>query len=298
MNNVTPLVSIHLICFNQKDYIRETLDSILQQEYENIEIIVADDGSTDGTAEIILEYAEKNKKIVPLVGGINLGITGNSNRGLQKCNGEYVAFLGGDDLMAPNKIVHQVEFMMANPGVAVSYHNLDVFDSESGNTIRPLNKKNSYSGFCADYVKRGCVNGGSSTMIRASAIPDKGFDPVFPVASDWFFWVQAMMKSGGKIEYLDIVLGRYRRHDRNVTSQLSPFATQGLRDSIATCARIMLDYPSLAPNACYRLGVLLRAQRFSGSYFMRLLASLHVSFQIKTLFLIFLYVISFGRIKA
>lgn len=100
-----PLVSVHVITFNQAHLIHETLQSILAQDYANIEIIVADDGSTDGTANIISEYANQYpSKIIPLVAGPNLGITGNSNRGLQACKGKYIAFIGGDDLFLPSKI--------------------------------------------------------------------------------------------------------------------------------------------------------------------------------------------------
>jgi len=73
MTSNLPLVSIHLISYNQVAYIRAALDSILNQDYPNIEIIASDDGSTDGTDEIILEVAREHPgKIVPLVEGINL----------------------------------------------------------------------------------------------------------------------------------------------------------------------------------------------------------------------------------
>jgi len=78
--NNQPLVSIHIITYNQIDFIHDTLTSALEQDYENLEVVVADDGSTDGTAEVILEYAKKYpNRLLPLVGGPNLGITGNSN---------------------------------------------------------------------------------------------------------------------------------------------------------------------------------------------------------------------------
>ena len=293
-----PLVSIHIVTYNQVHFVHETLQSVLNQEYKNIEIIVADDGSTDGTAEVILEYGSKYPgKVIPLVGGPNLGITKNCNRGLEYCRGNYVAFLGGDDVMAAEKLQIQVAYMEANPDVLVSYHNLEVFDSVSGRTTHLLNRTGSYSGGCSGYIRRGCVNGGSSTMVRTACMPKSGFDLSMPVASDWFFWVQILAETDGNIGYIDQILGRYRRHTQNVTSQSSPFSLQGTRDCITACSRIIFDYPSFAPSATYRLGTLLRSQRTSDNYRLRLISSLRISYQFKTIGLFLVNLLSFGKVR-
>src|SRR5579875_3125076 len=128
MMNSYPLVSVHLISYNQKDYIGAALSSILDQDYQSFEIVAADDGSTDGTAEIILEFAEKYPgKIIPLVGGKNLGITGNCNRALEHCKGKYIAFIGGDDLFLPGKISAQVKWLEADEKRIMCGHQVEVF---------------------------------------------------------------------------------------------------------------------------------------------------------------------------
>ena len=92
--------------YNQKNYLKECIDSILSQDYENIEIIIADDYSKDGTQDMLKEYNQKypNKFILKL-SERNQGITKNSNLAHFACNGKYIAWMGGDDLMLPSKII-------------------------------------------------------------------------------------------------------------------------------------------------------------------------------------------------
>src|SRR5689334_23285444 len=97
-----PLVSVLVVAYNQISFIADTLASAVEHDYENLQVVVADDGSTDGTTDVVLDFARRHPgRVVPLTGGPNLGITRNCNRGLTACKGEYVAFLGGDDLFLP-----------------------------------------------------------------------------------------------------------------------------------------------------------------------------------------------------
>ena len=93
-----PKVSVMIITYNQEDLISETIESVLFQNYPNLEIIVSDDASTDKTPEIILSYASRYPNVViPVLNKKNIGITGNSNTAFFACTGEMVAVLGGDD---------------------------------------------------------------------------------------------------------------------------------------------------------------------------------------------------------
>lgn len=294
-----PLVSVHIITYNQKQFIHEALDSVLGQDYMNIEIVMADDGSTDGTAEIILDYAKKYPgKIVPIVGGPNLGITGNSNRGLMACTGKYIAFLGGDDLMHPEKVKTQIEHMENHSNCSICYHNLDVFDNKTKRTIFLFNDKHKpYSGDVKTLIKHGCVNGGSGTMVRREHIPAEGFDPNIPVASDWLFWIEILLIFKGEIHYINRVLGKYRRHENNVTNADAGSYTQGIRDQLATGMKILYLYPEYSSEVLYRLGSILRGLRFVRGYQASLVASLTCSFQMKTLLLLGIYLVTLGRVK-
>ena len=294
-----PLVSVHLITYNQKQFIGEALLSVLNQDYANIEIVVADDGSTDGTAELILDYARLYPgKIVPLVGGPNLGITRNCNKGLTACNGKYIAFFAGDDIMLPNKIKVQVDYMESHPVCSICYHNLDVFDNESGNTLYLFNDvQQPYSGGVAGLIKNGCVNGGPATMVRKEHVPIHGFDVSIPVASDWLLWIETLITNKQEIHYINQVLGKYRRHDNNITKAKMGSYTQGMRDQLATCMKVLYLYPEYAGEVRYYLGSLLRGLRFTRNYQGCLISSLQFSMQIKTVVLLILYWMTFGVVR-
>lgn len=213
-----PLVSVHIISYNQKQYIDETLRSVLEQDYENIEIVVADDGSTDGTAEIILDFARQYpSKVVPLVGGPNLGITGNSNRGLAACKGRYIAFMGGDDVFLPGKISSQVKWLEERSSRVLCGHQVEVF-YEDGTPSHPLTKKLRCGVGPKDYIRYGTLFGALSVMVRANSMPKHGFDPSFQIVSDGIFFTELLM-AGGEYGYINGIYGRYRKHSNNITNQ-------------------------------------------------------------------------------
>lgn len=105
-----PLVSVAVITYNQKDYLKESIESVLAQDYKNIEIVIADDCSTDGTQDMLREYDKKypNKFVLRL--SEKSWITPNTNLAYFACSGEY-CFTAGDDIFLPTKIAKQVEFL-------------------------------------------------------------------------------------------------------------------------------------------------------------------------------------------
>jgi len=216
----SPLVSVHIVCYQQRDLIAETLESVLAQAYAPLQIIVADDGSQDGTAELVEDYARRYAdRIIAVTGGPNLGISGNSNRCLRRCTGKYVAFLAGDDLMLPGKISAQVAWLEADAERVLCAHDVEHFDSATGRTLRlhsSITRPRTGAG-TGEFLGRGYFSATSSIMVRASALPSYGFDERIRVHSDWKLAADCLV-GGGKFGYVPGVLGRYRRHDRNATS--------------------------------------------------------------------------------
>jgi glycosyltransferase involved in cell wall biosynthesis len=282
-----PLVSVHIITYNQIDFIRETLDSALSQDYHNLEIIVADDGSTDGTADVILEYANTHPtKIIPLVGGPNLGITGNSNRGLKACRGKYIAIMGGDDLFYPDKITQQIKIMEKFDDIAICYHDLNVFESSTGDTLCRFSEiAKPRCGKVITLIKHGCFVGATSALVRVSSMPVNGFDERIRLASDWLFWINCL-ESGGRIFYLNQVLGKYRRHNNNITSKIDSIRGSSRQDQFITCAILLSEYPEYANLIKKRFARTLLGSRLFNNrikYREYLKASLKISFSIKVL---------------
>jgi glycosyltransferase involved in cell wall biosynthesis len=241
----TPRVSVIVPIYNQAPFIRETVDSVLAQDHPNVELVLSDDGSTDGTAEILGAYGEDEPdRVVVVRRERNTGIAGAFNRALDAHTGDYIAWLGGDDVMLPGKLSRQVAELEAAPAAVGCCHDAEVFDSDSGA---------SYGRFTEVYNgRRGVRDGGvellldpvytmlpSSMMVRSSAVRGLRFDERVRVSNDWLFDIELFQR--GPVIGLDDVLARYRRHRSNATSQLSLV----LEDALVVLALAEARYPRL-----------------------------------------------------
>ncbi len=123
-----PRVSIVTPSFNQAQFLEETIRSVLLQDYSNLEYIVIDGGSTDGSLEIIRKYANQ---LAFWVSEQDQGQSDAINKGLAKATGEIVAYLNSDDLYCPHAIRRAVEFLTAHPDVGIIYGDFSVVDETS-----------------------------------------------------------------------------------------------------------------------------------------------------------------------
>jgi glycosyltransferase involved in cell wall biosynthesis len=108
-------VSVIIPLFNKEQFIEQTLQSVLNQSYKNLECIIVDDGSTDNGQQITQKFIDRNNLSWKLVSQQNAGQTNARNNGIRLSSGEYLAFLDSDDLWAPTKIESQVDAMIKNP---------------------------------------------------------------------------------------------------------------------------------------------------------------------------------------
>ena len=115
----SPLVSVPVITYNSANTILETLESIKEQTYLNIELIISDDCSTDSTVELCREWIEKNKerfvRVELLIVPQNTGVSANCNRAEAACRGEWIKGIAGDDIMLPNCISDNIDFIEEHP---------------------------------------------------------------------------------------------------------------------------------------------------------------------------------------
>ena len=124
------MVSIITPAYNSEKYIAETILSVLAQSYQNWEMIIIDDSSTDKTAEIISSFQEKDSRIKYIYNSTNKGSAYSRNVALQKAKGKWIAFLDSDDLWHPKKLEKQIEFMKKN-NYHFSYTNYCEIDENS-----------------------------------------------------------------------------------------------------------------------------------------------------------------------
>ena len=225
---MVPQVSILIITYNQEHLVGEAIESCLRQTYESVEIVVSDDGSTDKTPQILQELQRKNPDRIRLVlNSENRGITANCNAGLAACSGEYIALMGGDDILLPNKVVRQVAAFHANPELVLSYHPCYVMrDGVIGELIG--NRQKDIVKDLADMVaKFGAQMPGPATMIRATAIPADGFNAEIGTASDWMFFID--VSSRGEVQRIDEPLAIYRQHGDNVGERYFSYSDDFLK---------------------------------------------------------------------
>lgn len=237
--DVQPKVSIHVISYNQELYIAEAIQSAVSQDYRNLEVVISDDASSDRTFSIIRELQSVHPaRIVALRNEANVGITRNSNRALRACSGDYIAFLGGDDVLLPGKISAQVEWFQRDAGRVLCGHKTEVFYEDASRPPK-LDREACREGVGPEQIIRhGAPFCGSAVMVRASAIPDHGFDEAIPIASDLMFWID-VLASGGAFGYVDGVYARYRRHSNNISSRHADM----LNDVEKTYRMVAAKYP-------------------------------------------------------
>ena len=199
---MSPLVSIVIPCYNQAPFLEEAVNSVLENKYPNLEIIIVDDGSHDHSAKIALQIHEKYPEIIHVIMQENAGPAKARNVGIKAASGKYILPLDGDDKISADYIQKAVEVLETNTQVKVVYCEAEKFGNESGHwKLKPFSRKSLaldnmifVSAFFrkSDWEKCG---GYAENMTW-------GWE-------DWEFWIN-MLKSGGEVVKLPITGFYYR----------------------------------------------------------------------------------------
>lgn len=211
-----PLVSIIIAAFNEEEFVEACIQSCLGQDYENIQIVVADDGSTDRTVEVLERMGAAEPRLVVLRHPKNLGKVSAFNSAFASCTGEFVALMGADDVCYASRIRRQMEVVRNSGAVAVT-SDLDVIDAQGRLVERGLAEKQ-FRVKCGDtYDFRQLaiapkVFGG--TLLFSKVVGDKIFPlPAALPSEDW--WLPFRLALLGKVVHLGISTIGYRLHARN-----------------------------------------------------------------------------------
>jgi glycosyltransferase involved in cell wall biosynthesis len=214
----TPLVSIVITSYNYAEFICEALNSVVFQGYNNLEIIVADDGSKDETQQIVRRYIKIDPR-VSLVTGENVGQPGNTNRGYAASTGEIVCFLDADDRFRRGKVEAVVQAFRAFPDHGLVLHPLQRID-QSGRAFGQSFPKFIDSGWLLDRLLK---NAGRCSFPATSAISIRReiAQAVFPIQSasrrvgDAYIHYPAAFLT--KVCKVPEILAEYRCHERSMT---------------------------------------------------------------------------------
>ena len=123
-----PLVSVIILCYNQGDIISRAIESVANQTYRNVQLVIVDDCSKDNSRQVITEWKNKYPgKIKTFFQQSNVGHPANMNTGYKLCDGELITFCDGDDWYFPEKVEREVEFLKTHPNVDVVHSNYDYY---------------------------------------------------------------------------------------------------------------------------------------------------------------------------
>ncbi|MCK5310550.1 MAG: glycosyltransferase [Desulfobacteraceae bacterium] len=184
-DTIKPLVSAIIPTFNRGWIITEAVESILDQNYPNIETIIIDDGSTDDTAKKLSPYLDR----ITYLKQENKGVSAARNLGIKKSSGKLTAFLDSDDLWNKNKITCQVDFFQDNPEAMICQ--TEETWIRNGKRVNPKHKHKKLSGMIFEPSLELCLVSPSAVMIKKELFEITGlFDESLPACEDYDLWLR------------------------------------------------------------------------------------------------------------
>ena len=217
MEKVVPTVTVVIPVFNGENYLEEAICSVLNQTYRDFEIVVVDDGSTDGTWAIIERYIAANPGVVRGIRKQNGGTAAALNAGIQVANGKYFAWLSHDDRFLPHKLEAQLALLDSNPeivGVYSDYTRIDEAGSRIGlvhATWYPQSKT------VRRFLQNPYING-STLVVERRCLQEVGlFDEAVRYAHDALMWVHLIQRY--QLAHIPEPLTEYRIHSNQATEK-------------------------------------------------------------------------------
>jgi glycosyltransferase involved in cell wall biosynthesis len=213
-----PEVSVVIPAYNAEATLAETLGSVLAQTFADFEVIVVDDGSSDGTPAVAAATGDGRVRVVSVENG---GVARARNRGIHEAAGEFVAFLDADDLWRPSKLERQLTRLAADPRAGMCVTAATRINSAS-TELEPLPVSKADAEDCCESLLlhsmvAGCV---SSGLVRKGVINAAGgFNPAFSQCADWDLWLR--LSRATRFAIVDESLVLYRVHVNNMSTNIA-----------------------------------------------------------------------------
>jgi glycosyltransferase involved in cell wall biosynthesis len=187
---MNPKVSICIPTFNRRDYLKETLDSVFAQTYKDYEIIIVDDGSTDGTEEMIKNGGYGNLRYYWQE---NAGLSAARNKLINLSPAEFITFIDSDDLLVPDAVERMMKIMEAEGGDVIVYGPYLRID-ENGNVFGRCKRK-LYSGFITTQLFENILVHSCGSIFPKRILQEAGgFDESLKVSLDYDLWLKLSLK--------------------------------------------------------------------------------------------------------
>jgi glycosyltransferase involved in cell wall biosynthesis len=215
VSSSNPRISVIIPTYNQAGFLREAIQSIIDQTFTDWEAIVVNNYSEDNTIEVVNSFQDPRIKLINFR---NYGVIGASrNEGVRQAKGDIIAFLDSDDTWASLKLERVVSFFHHHPGVELVCHDEWVLVD---NRIKSVIKYGPYKDYYGLLFQKNCLSTSAVAMLRQKFLALGGFseDLRFAGVEDYDLWLR-LAKAGGSIEYLHEVLGTCRMHDQSFSAK-------------------------------------------------------------------------------
>jgi len=225
------LFSVVVLTYNQDNLVVETLNSIYNQTFKNIELVISDDASNDNTQKVIVNWVESHKdrfaNVVINFNKKNLGISGNHTAGVKLANGEFVKYIGGDDILLPNAIEKMHDFLVSNKEARFCTSKIKMFYKKNENYItfgefpekrmfKKLKKADANKQFRIFSLRNPIPAPGN--FFRRSVFEDCGyFDEKYTSLEDKHQWLKFLLH-GERLFLLDEYTALFRKHENSVST--------------------------------------------------------------------------------
>lgn len=254
---MNPTVSVIVPAYNRASLIEETLDSIHAQTYSPIELIVVDDGSVDGTKDVVAGWMKKSRHpcclFFPLSG--NVGKSSAVNYAIGQVNGDYLMIFDSDDILLPDAIAAEVRFLEDHPdvGVVSARAYIMIGNQKTPNTLDVFRDHESFDDLYAvhgDLLVKGNALISSTVLMRRGVVDTVGlFNVRLRYTHDWEYWIRVSQKY--KIGFLARPVMYYRTNVAGASS-LNRFGTFAETCGMLFDAPPGYDKPSLLKAQCYQ----------------------------------------------
>lgn len=223
MKERKPEITVFMPVYNAQRYLKEAIDSILDQTFENFELLIINDGSTDDSAKIVEQYQDSRIRLVHNDG--NQGLPYTRNRGLELARGKYLAIMDADDVSVKNRLQIQYDMLEANPNLTVVASGKELLSDTGKKTYGFMEKLFSYifhgkpEDIRIDFIFHNILVN-SSTMTRLEFVKKHNikYNSKCVVMQDYEFWTQICAKKG-KIRVIRKPLVMYREHMENISNR-------------------------------------------------------------------------------
>ena len=218
MQSSQPLVSVVIPCYNHEQFVQDSIQSVIDQTYKNIELIIIDDGSRDVSVEKIQEMLEACKERFvrfEFRHRANIGLSATLNEALEWCEGEFYSPIASDDIMMPRKTRTQVEYLQRNSGCVGVYGEIELINSVSSK-VKKIGNLHKY--YFSEIFLHNHNLPTPTQMLRLDKVIQTGGYKNNILLEDWYINLK-LTQNGESLDYIPVCLAKYRRHKDNLSSK-------------------------------------------------------------------------------